>query len=137
MDVKLHTCFLLVDDHDTAIAFYRDALGLEVRNDVAAKGMRWVTLGAASQPDVNIVLEPPAADPGISAADRETIADLLAKGLLRGVNFSTSDIEATFDRVQATGADVIQEPMDQPWGDRDCAFRDPAGNLIRVSQARG
>lgn len=137
MDVKLDACFLLVDDHDKAIAFYRDALGFEVRNDVGAKGMRWVTIGAPSQPDVNVVLEPPAADPGISPADRETIGDLLAKGLLRGLNFSTSDLERTFDRVQATGVDVVQEPMDQPWGVRDCAFRDPAGNLIRISQTRG
>lgn len=135
MDVKLHTCFLSVDDHEKAIAFYRDALGFEVRNDVSAKGMRWTTIGSPSQPDVNIVLEPPAADPGISAQDREAIADLLAKGVLRGLNFSTSDLQATFDRVQATGADVVQEPMDQPWGARDCAFRDPAGNLIRINQA--
>jgi predicted enzyme related to lactoylglutathione lyase len=137
MDVKLDTCFLSVDDHEKAIAFYRDAMGFEVRNDVAAKGMRWVTIGSPSQPDVNIVLEPPAADPGILPADREAIGDLLAKGVLRGLNFSTTDLEATFDRVQATGVDVVQEPMDQPWGVRDCAFRDPAGNLIRVSQARG
>lgn len=137
MDVKLDTCFLMVDDHEKAIAFYRDTLGFEVRNDVAAKGMRWVTIGSPSQPDVNIVLEPPAADPGISTADREAIGDLLAKGVLRGLNFSTTDLEATFDRVQATGVDVVQEPMDQPWGVRDCAFRDPAGNLIRVSQTRG
>ncbi|MDQ3938503.1 MAG: VOC family protein [Chloroflexota bacterium] len=137
MDVKLDSCFLLVDDHDKAIAFYRDALGFEVRNDVAAKGMRWVTIGARLQPDVNIVLEPPAADPGISPSDRATIADLLAKGLLRGLNFSTPDLEGTFDRVQATGAEVVQEPMDQPWGARDCAFRDPAGNLIRISQTGG
>ncbi|HET9456587.1 MAG TPA: VOC family protein [Candidatus Limnocylindrales bacterium] len=137
MDVKLDTCFLSVDDHEKAIAFYRDAMGFEVRNDVAAKGMRWVTIGSPSQPDVNIVLEPPAADPGISPSDREAIADLLAKGVLRGLNFSTTDLEATFDRVQATGVDVVQEPMDQPWGVRDCAFRDPAGNLIRISQTRG
>ena len=137
MDVKLDTCFLMVDDHEKAIAFYRDALGFEVRNDVAAKGMRWVTIGSPSQPNVNIVLEPPAADPGISPADREAIGDLLAKGVLRGLNFSTTDLEATFDRVQATGVDVVQEPMDQPWGVRDCAFRDPAGNQIRMSQTRG
>lgn len=135
MDVKLQDCFLAVDDHDRAIAFYRDALGFEVRNDVKAYGMRWVTVGPPSQPDINIVLEPPAADPGISASDRETIADLLAKGLLRGLNFSSPDVDATFERVQATGAEVIQEPMDQGYG-RDCAFRDPAGNMIRIIQAR-
>jgi len=99
MDVKIQDCFLAVDDHDKAIAFYRDAMGFEVRNDVSAYGMRWVSMGPPSQPDINIVLEPPAADPGISPSDRETIADLLAKGLLRGLNFSTPDLEATFDRV--------------------------------------
>ncbi|HEX6128017.1 MAG TPA: VOC family protein [Candidatus Limnocylindria bacterium] len=136
-DVRLRHCFLAVDDHDKAIAFYRDTLGFEVRNDVSAYGMRWVTIGAPSQHDVNIVLEPPAADPGISAEDRAALDDLLAKGLLRGLNFSTPDLQATFDRVVASGAEVIQEPMDQPWGDRDCAFRDPAGNLIRIMQSGG
>ena len=136
MDVKLDACFLSVDDHDKAIAFYRDALGFEVRNDVRAYGMRWVTIGPPSQPDINIVLEPPAADPGISPSDREAIGDLLAKGLLRGLNFKTADLDAIFDRVQATGAEVVQEPMDQSDG-RDCAFRDPAGNMIRILQTRG
>jgi predicted enzyme related to lactoylglutathione lyase len=136
MDLKLHACFMAVDDHDKAIAFYRDALGFEVRQDVRAYGMRWVTVGPPSQPDVNIVLEPPAADPGISPSDRTAIGDLLAKGLLRGLNLSTPDLDKTFDRVQATGAEVIQEPMDQSYG-RDCAFRDPAGNEIRIIQTRG
>jgi catechol 2,3-dioxygenase-like lactoylglutathione lyase family enzyme len=135
MNVTLQNCFLSVDDHEKAIAFYRDALGFEVRNDVSAYGMRWVTLGSPSQPDVNIVLEPPAADPGISPSDRAAIADLLAKGILGRLSFWTADLEATFDRVQATGAEVVQEPMDQPWGARDCAFRDPAGNLIRITQS--
>jgi predicted enzyme related to lactoylglutathione lyase len=137
MDVKLENCFLAVDDHEKAIAFYRDALGFEVRGDVRAYGMRWTTMGSPSQPDVSIVLEPPAADPGISPTDRAALSDLLAKGLLRGLNFSTSDLDVTFERVQATGAEVIQEPMDQAYGVRDCAFRDPAGNHIRISQARG
>jgi predicted enzyme related to lactoylglutathione lyase len=136
MDVKLDACFLSVDDHDKAIEFYRDALGFEVRNDVRAYGMRWVTIGPPSQPDINIVLEPPAADPGISPSDREAIGDLLAKGLLRGLNYKTPDLDAIFDRVQATGAEVVQEPMDQSYG-RDCAFRDPAGNMIRILQSRG
>lgn len=135
MELKVQDYFIAVDDHDKAIAFYRDALGFEVRNDVSAYGMRWVTIGPPSQPDINIVLEPPAADPGISASDRELIGDLLAKGLLRGLNFSTPDVDAAFDHVQATGADVIQEPMDQGYG-RDCAFRDPAGNMIRIIQTR-
>jgi predicted enzyme related to lactoylglutathione lyase len=136
MDLKVHHCFLSVDDHDKALAFYRDTLGFEVRNDVSYGGMRWVTVGSPSQPDVHIVLEPPAADPGISPSDRATISDLLAKGLLRGLNFSTPDLDETFDRVQATGADVVQEPMDMPYGTRECAFRDPAGNLIRMIQTR-
>jgi predicted enzyme related to lactoylglutathione lyase len=135
MELKLDACFLSVDDHEKAIAFYRDVLGFEVRNDVSAYGMRWVTVGPPSQPDINIVLEPPAADPGISPEDRETIGDLLAKGLLRGLNLRTPDVDGVFDRVQATGADVIQEPMDQSYG-RDCAFRDPAGNQIRILQSR-
>jgi predicted enzyme related to lactoylglutathione lyase len=136
MDVKLQDCFLSVDDHDKAIEFYRDVLGFEVRKDVRAYGMRWTTVGPPSQPDINIVLEPPAADPGISPSDREALSDLLAKGLLRGLNFSTPDVDGIFDRVQATGADVVQEPMDQSYG-RDCAFRDPAGNMIRIIQSRG
>jgi predicted enzyme related to lactoylglutathione lyase len=135
MDVKLDACFLSVDDHDKAIAFYRDALGFEVRNDVRAYGMRWTTVGPPSQPDINIVLEPPAADPGISPSDREALSDLLAKGLLRGLNFKTADLEGAFERVVASGGEVVQEPMDQSWG-RDCAFRDPAGNMIRIMQAR-
>jgi predicted enzyme related to lactoylglutathione lyase len=133
MEVKLLNCFLAVDDHEKAIAFYRDAF--EVQNDVSAYGMRWVTVGPPAQPDINIVLESPAADPGISPSDREAIGDLLAKGLLRGINLSTSDLDGTFDHVQATGAEVVQEPMDQSYG-RDCAFSDPAGNEIRIIQNR-
>jgi predicted enzyme related to lactoylglutathione lyase len=135
MELKLLNCFVAVDDHEKAIAFYRDALGFEVRNDVRAYGMRWTTVGPPSQPDINIVLEPPAADPGISQADREALNDLLAKGLLRGVNLSTPDVDEVFDRLQATGADVVQEPMDQSYG-RDCAVRDPAGNEIRIIESR-
>jgi catechol 2,3-dioxygenase-like lactoylglutathione lyase family enzyme len=137
MDVKVQNSFLKVDDPDKAIAFYRDALGFEVRNDVAYDGMRWVTVGPPSQPDVSIVLEPPVADPGTSAADRTAIGDLLAKGLLGGLVLSTADLERTFAHVEATDADVVQEPMDQDWGVRDFAVRDPAGNLIRVGQAKG
>jgi predicted enzyme related to lactoylglutathione lyase len=134
MDLKLRQCFIAVDDHDKALIFYRDVLGLEVRNDVGFEGMRWVTLGSPLQPDVEIVLEPPAADPDASPADKEAMAVLLAKGLLRGVNFTTADCDALFDRVREAGADVIQEPMDQPYGVRDCAFRDPAGNMLRFLQ---
>ncbi|MEU3493328.1 MULTISPECIES: VOC family protein [Kitasatospora] len=134
MDIKLSQCFIAVDDHEAALGFYRDALGLEVRNDVGFEGMRWVTLGSTAQPDVEVVLEPPVADPGATDADRQAAAELLAKGLLRAVNFRTADCDATFEKVRATGADVLQEPMDQPYGVRDCAFRDPAGNMVRFAQ---
>jgi catechol 2,3-dioxygenase-like lactoylglutathione lyase family enzyme len=137
MDLKVQNSFLKVDDPDKATAFYRDALGFEVRNDVGYGDMRWVTVGPPSQPDVSIVLEPPVADPGTSAADRTAIGDLLAKGLLGGLVLTTADLERTFEHVEATGADVVQEPMDQDWGVRDFAVRDPAGNLLRVGQAKG
>ncbi|WP_329334843.1 VOC family protein [Streptomyces sp. NBC_00663] len=135
MDLKLHTCFIAVDDHDKAIAFYCDVLGLEVRNDVKYEGMRWTTVGSPLQPDVSIVLEPPAANPDLSPADREVMEQLLAKGVLRGVNFTTADCDALFARVQESGAEVLQEPTDMPYGVRDCAFRDPAGNMLRFMQA--
>ncbi|WP_030192911.1 VOC family protein [Streptomyces sp. NRRL S-87] len=136
MNVKLSQCFIAVDDHDKALAFYRDVLGLEVRNDVGFEGMRWVTVGSPAQPDVEIVLEPPLADPGASPADRQAMAELLAKGHLRGVIFSTDDVDATFERIRAAGGEVLQEPIDQPYGVRDCAFRDPAGNMLRFNQPR-
>ncbi|MFD3778858.1 VOC family protein [Streptomyces sp. NPDC058612] len=136
MDITLAQCFIAVDDHDKALAFYRDVLGLEVRNDVGYGGMRWVTVGSPAQPGVEIVLEPPLADPGASPADRQAVAELLAKGLLRGVIFSTDDCDATFERIRAAGGEVMQEPFDQPYGVRDCAFRDPAGNMLRFTQAR-
>lgn len=135
-NITLSTCFIAVDDHDKALAFYRDILGLEVRNDVGFEGMRWVTVGSPSQPDVNIVLEPPAANPNASPADKQTMAELLAKGMLRGVLFATDDVDATFERVQAAGGEVLQEPIDQPYGVRDCAFRDPAGNMLRFTQPK-
>jgi predicted enzyme related to lactoylglutathione lyase len=137
MDIRLSACFIAVDDHDEALAFYRDVLGLEVRNDVAFEGMRWVTVGAPSQPDVDIVLEPPLADPNASAADQEAMAELLAKGQLRGVIFKTDDCDATFERIRAADAEVLQEPIDMPYGVRDCAFRDPSGNMLRFIQPRG
>jgi predicted enzyme related to lactoylglutathione lyase len=135
LNLKLSTCFIAVDDHDKALAFYHDVLGLEVRNDVKYEGMRWVTVGSAAQPEVSIVLEPPGVDPNASAADRQALVELQAKGLLRGVIFTTEDLDGLFERVSASGADVLQEPADQPYGVRDCAFRDPAGNLLRFSQA--
>jgi catechol 2,3-dioxygenase-like lactoylglutathione lyase family enzyme len=135
MSIELSHCFIAVDGHDKALAFYRDALGFEVRNDVSYEGMRWVTVGSPSQPGVEIVLEPPVADPGAASSDKDAAAELLAKGLLRGVNFRTDDVDATFERIRASGAEVLQEPMDMPYGVRDCAFRDPAGNMLRFSQA--
>lgn len=134
MDITVSQCFIAVDDHDKALAFYRDALGLEVRNDVRFGGMRWVTLGSPAQPDVAIVLEPPLADPNASQADRRVMGELMAKGMLRGVIFATGDCDTAFERISAAGGEVVQEPMDQPYGVRDCAFRDPAGNLLRFVQ---
>ncbi|HCT76866.1 MAG TPA: lyase [Micromonosporaceae bacterium] len=136
MDIKLTTTFIAVDDHEKAIAFYRDVVGLEVRNDVGYEGMRWVTVGSPAQPDVDIVLEPPIGDPNASQADKEAAATLLAKGLLRGVIFRTDDVDATFERIRAAGGEVLQEPMDQFYGVRDCAFRDPAGNMLRFNQPK-
>ncbi|MGV9251531.1 VOC family protein [Streptomyces sp. NPDC003697] len=137
MDLKLRQCFIAVDDHDKALAFYRDVLGLEVRNDVSFEGMRWVTVGSPLQPDVEIVLEPPAVNPDASPADKEALARLLAKGVLRGVIFTTADCDALHERVRGQGGEVVQEPMDQPYGVRDCAFRDPAGNLLRFMERSG
>ncbi|OEJ29669.1 lyase [Streptomyces agglomeratus] len=136
MDITLSQCFIAVHHHDEALAFYRDVLGMEVRNDVGFEGMRWVTVGSPSQPDVDIVLEPPLADPNASAADKKAMAELLAKGLLRGVIFRTDDVDATFERISAAGGEVLQEPVDQPYGVRDCAFRDPSGNMLRFNQPR-
>ncbi|MGW4546216.1 VOC family protein [Streptomyces violaceorubidus] len=136
MDISLSQCFIAVDDHDTALAFYRDVLGMEVRGDVGFEGMRWVTVGSPAQPGVDIVLESPLADPNASAADREAMAELLAKGHLRGVVLATDDVDAAFEHVRAAGAEVLQEPVDQPYGVRDCAFRDPAGNMVRFKQPR-
>lgn len=136
MNVRLSQCFIAVDDHDKALAFYRDALGLEVRNDVGFEGMRWVTVGSPDQPDVEIVLEPPLADPNASPADRQAVAELLAKGMLRGVIFASEDVDKTFETIRTAGGEVLQEPVDQPYGVRDCAFRDPSGNMVRFTQPR-
>jgi catechol 2,3-dioxygenase-like lactoylglutathione lyase family enzyme len=136
MSIELAQCFIAVDDHDKALAFYRDVLGLQVRNDVAFEGMRWVTVGSPDQPGVEIVLEPPLADPHAGEADRRSAAELLAKGLLRGVIFRTDDCDAAFERLRAAGAEILQEPADQPYGVRDFAVRDPAGNMLRFNQVR-
>ena len=131
MDLSLSRCFVQVHDPDLALAFYRDALGLELRDDVASEGFRWTTVGAASQPDVAIVLTNYLNG---SPADSDALAALLAKGALNGVHFHTDDLDATFDTLQASGAEIVQEPTDQPWGTRDCAVRDPSGNMVRIDQ---
>jgi predicted enzyme related to lactoylglutathione lyase len=133
MTISLEYCNITVNDLDESLAFYRDALGLEVRNDVGSDGFRWVTLGSASQPDLGIVLSEPHA--GRSQADGDTLQELLTKGVLPMIIFRTDDLDATFEKVEASGAEVLQEPIDQPWGPRDCAFRDPSGNMVRISQA--
>jgi catechol 2,3-dioxygenase-like lactoylglutathione lyase family enzyme len=136
MDLKVSHCFVAVHDHEQALGFYRDALGMEVRTDVGFEGMRWVTLTSPSQPEVEVVLEPASADPSTSPTDKKALEELLAKGMLRGVAFSSDDVDALFERVRKSGAEVLQEPMDQPYGMRDCAFRDPSGNLIRINQRK-
>ena len=136
MDITLAQTFIAVDDHDKALAFYRDILGLEVRKDVAFGDMRWVTVGSPKQPELNIVLEPPLANPNASAEDKAAMADQLAKGNLRGVIFHTDDCDATSEHVRAAGAEVLQEPIDQHYGVRDCAFRDPSGNMVQFAQPR-
>jgi predicted enzyme related to lactoylglutathione lyase len=136
MKLKVSQCFIAVHDHDEALAFYRDVLGLEVRNDVKYQGMRWVTVGPKAQPDVNIVLEPPVANPNASPQDKKVMSELLANGMLRAVIFATDDCDATFEHVCPAGAEVLQEPMDHGYGVRDCAFFDPSGNMVRFSEKR-
>ncbi len=136
MDIIIHSSYLPHDDPDAALAFYRDTLGFEVRNDVGYRGLRWITVGPAGQPGTSIVLHPPAADPGITDEERRTIAEMMAKGTFAGINLATADLDGTFARLQASDAEVVQEPTDQPYGVRDCAFRDPAGNMIRIQQLR-
>lgn len=135
MDITIHATFLPADNPEASLAFYRDALGFEVRMDVGYGEMRWITVGPVGQPKTSIVLHPPAADPGITDDERRTIAELMAKGSYASIVLSTSNLYDTFERVQASGAEVMQEPMDQPYGVRDCAFRDPAGNTVRINQA--
>jgi uncharacterized glyoxalase superfamily protein PhnB len=134
MDISIHASYLPQDDPDAAVAFYRDVLGFEVRGDVGYEGMRWITVGPTSQPGTSIVLHPPAADPGITDEERRTIAEMMAKGTYAAINLATEDLDSTFDKVQASGAEVVQEPIEQPYGVRDCAFRDPAGNMVRIAQ---
>jgi catechol 2,3-dioxygenase-like lactoylglutathione lyase family enzyme len=137
MDITIHSSFLPHNDPDASLAFYRDTLGFEVRNDVEYNGLHWITVGPAGQPDTAIVLYPPEASPGVTDDERSTIAEMMAKGTYAGVNLATPDLDGTFERVQASdAADVVQEPTEQPYGVRDCAVRDPAGNLIRIQELR-
>lgn len=136
MDLSIYNCFLPHDDAKASLAFYRDILGFEVRNDVEYDGLHWLTVGPPGQPGTSIVLHPPGADPGITEDERRTITEMMAKGTYAGVNLATKDVDATFERLQATDAEVVQEPTDQPWGIRDCALRDPAGNMIRIFEVR-
>jgi uncharacterized glyoxalase superfamily protein PhnB len=136
MDITIHASFLPHNDPDASLAFYRDTLGFEVRNDVGYGGMHWITVGPADQPGTSIVLYPPAASPGITDDERRTIAEMMAKGTYAVVLLATRDLDGAFDRLQASGADVVQEPTEQPYGVRDCAVRDAAGNLIRIQELR-
>ncbi len=136
MDITIHSTLLPHDDPDASLAFYCDTLGFEVRNDVEYGGMHWITVGAPEQPGTSIVLYPPAATPGITDDERQTIAEMMAKGTYASINLATPDVDGAFARLQAGDAEVVQEPTDQPYGVRDCAFRDPAGNLIRIQELR-
>jgi uncharacterized glyoxalase superfamily protein PhnB len=134
MNITIYASFLPHDDPEVSLAFYRDTLGFEVRNDVGYSGMRWITVGPVDQPDTAIVLYPPAAAPGVTEDEHRTIAEMMAKGTYASINLATTDLDGTFERLQAGDAEVVQEPTDQPYGVRDCAFRDPAGNLLRIQE---
>ena len=134
MDITIHSSFLPQDDPEAALGFYRDVLGFEVRNDVGYSGMRWITVGPAGQPGTSIVLFPPAATPGITDDERRTIAEMMAKGTFASINLATPDVDGTFEKLQASDAEIVQEPIEQPYGVRDCAVRDPAGNMIRIQE---
>jgi len=136
MDITIHSSLLPHDDPEASLAFYRDTLGFEVRLDVGQGTMRWITVGPADQPGTSIVLHPPAVDPGITADERRTITEMMAKGTFAIITLATSDLDATYERLQANDAEIVQEPTEQPYGVRDCAVRDPAGNLIRINQIR-
>ncbi|GLQ90691.1 VOC family protein [Dyella flagellata] len=136
MNISIHSTFLPQTNPEASLAFYRDTLGFEVRNDVAYGGMRWITVGPSGQPGVSIVLTPPAVTPGLTEDERRTITEMMAKGTYGMIILATQDLDRTFERIQATGAEVIQEPTAQPYGVRDCAFRDPAGNHVRINEVR-
>jgi catechol 2,3-dioxygenase-like lactoylglutathione lyase family enzyme len=136
MDITIHSSYLPHNDPDASLAFYRDTLGFEVRNDVEYGGMHWITVGPADQPGTSIVLYPPDAAPGLTDDERRTIAEMMAKGTYASINLATPDLDETFARVQAGDGEVVQEPTEQPYGVRDCAFRDPSGNMVRIQELR-
>jgi len=136
MDITIHASFLPQNDPDAALAFYRDTLGFEVRNDVGYQGMRWITVGPAGQPGTSIVLFPPAATPGLTDDERRTITEMMAKGTYATLLLATKDLKGAFERLQKRDVEIVQEPTDQPYGVRDCAIRDPAGNLIRLQELK-
>ena len=136
MDITIYQTLLPHDDPEASLAFYRDVLGFEVRNDVEYGGMHWITVGPPEQPGTSIVLYPPAATPGMTDDERRVVAEMMAKGTFASINLATTDLDGTFDRLQAGDAEVVQEPIDQPYGIRDCSFRDPAGNLLRIQELR-
>jgi uncharacterized glyoxalase superfamily protein PhnB len=136
MDITIHSSFLPHNDPAESLAFYRDTLGFEVRQEVEYGGMHWITVGPAGQPGTSIVLAPPGADPGITDEERQTIVEMMAKGTYAAILLATPDLDSAFERLQAGDADVVQEPTEQPYGVRDCAVRDPAGNLIRLQERR-
>jgi uncharacterized glyoxalase superfamily protein PhnB len=136
MDITIYQSYLPHTDPDASLAFYRDTLGFEVRDDVEYGGMHWITVGSADQPGTSLVLYPPEASPGITDDERRTIEEMMAKGTFASLNLATPDLDTVFDRLQASDAEVVQEPTDQPYGIRDCAFRDPAGNMVRIQELR-
>jgi catechol 2,3-dioxygenase-like lactoylglutathione lyase family enzyme len=136
MDITIHASFLPHSDPDASLAFYRDVLGFEVRNDVGYKGLRWITVGPAGQPSTSIVLYPPSATPGLTDDERKTVEEMMAKGTFATIVLQTSDVDGAFAKLQSHNVEVVQEPIDQPYGVRDCALRDPAGNMIRLQQQR-
>lgn len=136
MDITIHSSFLPHTDPDAALAFYRDTLGFEVRNDVGYEGMRWITVGPAGQPEVSVVLYPPGADPGVTEDEKRTITEMMAKGTFASLLLATKDLDATLEQLQAGDVEIVQEPTEQPYGVRDCALRDPSGNMIRIQELR-
>ncbi|KAA5837324.1 VOC family protein [Saccharopolyspora hirsuta] len=136
MDITIAECFLPHEDHEATLIFYRDVLGFEVRNDVGYGGMHWITVGPPGQPGTSIVLYPPAATPGLTDEERRTISEMMAKGSFAMINLATPDLDGTFEKLQARDVEIVQEPTEQPYGRRDCAVRDPAGNMIRINEVR-